>query len=89
MSEQHQELAGNQSVPHKPVALGSPHSSPGSDRAAASQAVTARAVARRSLSARGTNPPEPQVPRAVPSLPAHSWGQAPAAASVSWLQEGH
>lgn len=88
MSVEHQELAGNQSVHHKPVALGSPHSSPGSDRAVASQAVTARAMA---LNVRGTNPPEPQVPRApglVPSLPAHSWEEASAAASVSWLQKG-
>lgn len=61
MSVEHQELAGNQSVYHKPVALGSPHSSPGSDRAVVSQAETARAVA---LNVRETNPPEPQVPRA-------------------------
>lgn len=65
MSLEHQELAGNQSVHHKPVALGSPRPGPGSDRAVDSQAVTARAVA---LNARETNPPEPQVPRA-PGLP--------------------
>lgn len=61
MSLEQQELAGNQSVPHKPVPLGSPHPSPGSDRAVVSQAEAARAVA---LSVGETNPPEPQVPRA-------------------------
>lgn len=70
MSVEHQELAGNQSVHHEPVALGSLlHSSPGNDRAVASQAATARAVALRSLNVRETNPPEPQVPRAPGLLP--------------------
>lgn len=89
MSMEHQELAGNQSVHHKPVALASPHSSPGSDRAVASQAATARAVALNEREKKPSRATGPQSPRPAPSLPAHSWEEAPAAASVSWLQEGH
>lgn len=89
MSMEHQKLAGNQSVHHKPVALASPHSSPGSDRAVASQAATARAVALNEREKKPSRATGPQSPRPAPSLPAHSWEEAPAAASVSWLQEGH